>query len=88
MLIFTASSVLKGQVEKALCELADANKDRLEVVIARPGGILAKDSSRFKAAAAKMVGFIAVDHLARDFIRLAVDGHPERIIESDALIAM
>ncbi|KAI3319115.1 hypothetical protein HD806DRAFT_510041 [Xylariaceae sp. AK1471] len=79
---------IKGQVEKSLCELADANDDRLEVLIARPGGILAKGGGRLKSVVAKMAGFIAVDHLARDFIRLAVDGHPERILAEDVLMAM
>jgi hypothetical protein len=80
--------LFKGQVEKGLCELADANKDRLEVIIARPGGTLAKGGGRLKAAAAKLAGFIAVDHLAKDFVRLAVEGHSERIIEADVLMKM
>ncbi|KAI8630762.1 hypothetical protein F5Y19DRAFT_33361 [Xylariaceae sp. FL1651] len=79
---------IKGQVEKGLCELADANADKLEVLIARPSGILTIRGGGLKAMAAKLAGFIAVDHLARDFIRLATEGHSKRILEADALIAM
>lgn len=49
---------------------------------------MAKGAGRLKSMAAKATGFIAVDHLARDFIQLAVEGHPKRILESDVLIAM
>ncbi|KAI1269925.1 hypothetical protein F5Y18DRAFT_372018 [Xylariaceae sp. FL1019] len=79
---------IKGQVEKALCSLADDNKDKLEVFIARPGGILPTGGNRFKDVAARSVGFILVDHLARDFIRLATEGHSQRIVEAGELIKM
>ncbi|KAI0156590.1 hypothetical protein GGR57DRAFT_85605 [Xylariaceae sp. FL1272] len=79
---------IKGQVEKALCSLADENKDKFEILIARPGGILPTHGNRLKEIAAKSVGFIRVDHLGRDFIRLATEGHSQRILEAEELIKM
>ncbi|KAI1495495.1 hypothetical protein F5X99DRAFT_403349 [Biscogniauxia marginata] len=78
---------IKGQVEKGLCELADANPEKFEVLIVRPGGITAK-GGRLKATSANLMGFITVDHLARDMLSIVLDGHAKRILESDVLINM
>ncbi|KAI5920411.1 hypothetical protein F4810DRAFT_436868 [Camillea tinctor] len=78
---------IKGQVERGLCELADANPDKFEVFIVRPGGITTK-GGRLKATSANIMGFITVDHLAKDMLKIVVDGHSQRILESDVLIKM
>ncbi|KAI1495373.1 hypothetical protein F5X96DRAFT_613213 [Biscogniauxia mediterranea] len=78
---------IKGQVEKGLCELADANPDKFEVFIVRPGGIASK-GGRLKATSANLVGFITVDHLAKDMLEIVVNGHSQRIVESEVLIKM
>ncbi|KAI0019478.1 hypothetical protein F4780DRAFT_447686 [Xylariomycetidae sp. FL0641] len=78
---------IKGAVEKGLCDLADTNKD-LDVVIVRPGGILAKDAGPLKAAPLKLVGFIPVERLAKAMVRLVVEGHESRIVEAEVLTKM
>ncbi|KAI1328113.1 hypothetical protein F5Y16DRAFT_165947 [Xylariaceae sp. FL0255] len=79
---------IKGQVERGLCEIADGAKDKFEVIIGRPGGILKTGGNALTKAAARALGFIDVDHLARDFIKLATEGHTSRIIEASELVKM
>ncbi|KAI1084852.1 hypothetical protein F5B20DRAFT_523508 [Whalleya microplaca] len=79
---------LKGLVEKGLSELADANKSRLEVWLVRPGGIVGSGAQLMNILTANTCGFIAVDHLARDMIQIALDGHGDRIIESNVLLKL
>ncbi|KAI2615059.1 hypothetical protein GGR54DRAFT_307215 [Hypoxylon sp. NC1633] len=80
--------LIKGQAEKALCDLADANKDRLEVWAVRPGGIVKKHAGLMNALTAYTSGFITVDHLAKATLKIVLDGHADRILEADALLKM
>ncbi|KAI0837411.1 hypothetical protein F5Y06DRAFT_271637 [Hypoxylon sp. FL0890] len=71
---------IKGQAEKGLCDLADANKDKFEVWAVRPNGVVKKHG-----ALINMLGLIGVDQLARAMLKIVVDGHKDRIIESNEL---
>ncbi|KAL1874740.1 hypothetical protein VTK73DRAFT_268 [Phialemonium thermophilum] len=77
---------IKGQVERGLCELADANADRFEVWCARPSGVLPTDAGLATKAIGKLYGAIGVDHLASAMIKVCLQGYPQRIIENDELL--
>ncbi|KAI0008414.1 hypothetical protein F4779DRAFT_450959 [Xylariaceae sp. FL0662B] len=88
LLMLPGTRRLKGLTEKGLCELADANKSKLEIWAVRPGGIVKSGARPLNILTAYTTGCIDVDHLAKDMIRIAHDGHQDRIIESDALLKM
>ncbi|KAL7624584.1 hypothetical protein AAE478_006151 [Parahypoxylon ruwenzoriense] len=79
---------IKGEVEKGLCDLADANKDRFQVWAVRPGGIVKNHAGLMNLLTISSSGFIAVDHLAKAMLKVALDGYEKRIIESDALVKL
>jgi hypothetical protein len=79
----------QGQVEQGLCEIADADQTkRFFVYCARPSGILPPDAGLASKLAGKLYEAIDVDHLAKAFIRVLLEGHKERIIESNELLAL
>ena len=76
-------------MEQGLCEVADADPaKRFVVYCARPSGILPADAGFAARAAGKLYGAIDVDHLAKAFVRILLEGHKERIIENDGLLAL
>ncbi|KAI1403325.1 hypothetical protein F4819DRAFT_231387 [Hypoxylon fuscum] len=77
---------IKGQVEKGLCDLADANKDNFEVWAVRPGGIVKKHAGLMNALTVNTSGFIEVDHLAKAMLKIALEGHADRILEANVLL--
>ncbi|KAI4859145.1 hypothetical protein F4820DRAFT_440684 [Hypoxylon rubiginosum] len=77
---------IKGQVEKGLCDLADANKEKFEVWAVRPGGIVKKHASLMNTLTANTIGVIDVDHLAKAMLKIVLDGHADRIVETNALL--
>jgi len=79
---------MKGEVEKELCGLADANAEKLEVWIVRPSGIMSADAGFMMKAIGRLYDSIDVNLLARDMIHILSEGHRDRIIESEALLAM
>lgn len=79
----------QGQVERGLCEMADADKTgRFIVYCARPSGILPADAGVATRLSGKLYAAIEVDRLAKAFIRILMEGNKERIIENDALLAL
>lgn len=70
-----------------MCDLADANPDQLEVFIVRPGGILPVGAG-FMKTAGKLYSSIDVNHLANAMIGIISDGHDDRVIENEILLAM
>ncbi|KAF3071064.1 hypothetical protein GL218_00887 [Daldinia childiae] len=78
--------LIKGQVEKGLFDIAEANKDTFDVWAVRPGGIVKKYAGVINALTANTSGFIAVDHLARAMLKIALNGHANRIIEANELL--
>ncbi|KAK4192865.1 hypothetical protein QBC35DRAFT_483622 [Podospora australis] len=79
---------VKGQVEKALSALADAAKN-FKVFIARPSGILGPSTpGLMSTVAGKLYDAIEVDKLAKAFVRIALEGHETRIVESAELIKL
>ncbi|KAI6088769.1 hypothetical protein F4821DRAFT_232923 [Hypoxylon rubiginosum] len=77
---------IKGQVEKGLCDIADANKEKFEVWAVRPGGIVKKHANIMNLLTANTSGIIEVDHLAKAMLKIVLDGHTDRIVESGALL--
>ncbi|KAI0131429.1 hypothetical protein F4814DRAFT_405987 [Daldinia grandis] len=78
--------LIKGQVEKGLFDIAEANKDTFEVWAVRPGGIVKKYAGLINTLTANTSGFIAVDHLARAMLKIALNGHANRIVEANELL--
>ncbi|KAI1780316.1 hypothetical protein F4818DRAFT_395339 [Hypoxylon cercidicola] len=77
---------IKGQVEKGLCDIADANQEKFEVWAVRPGGIVKKHAGLMNLLTANSGGLIDVDHLAKAMLKIVLVGHADRIIESSALL--
>jgi hypothetical protein len=76
-------------VEKELCGLADADASKRFVVYnGRPSGILPADAGLAARATGKLYGAINVDHLAKAFIRVVLEGYKERIIENEVLMTL
>lgn len=71
-----------------MCDLADANKDSLEVWCVRPSGILPSDAGTMTKCVGKLYAAIGVDRLASDMVKIALEGYPERLIENGALMQM
>lgn len=77
---------IKGQVEKGLCDLADANPDKLETWSVRPGAIMRKHAGLMNLLTANTSGFIGLDHLAKAMLTIIVNGYKDRIIETEELL--
>lgn len=75
-------------MEKGLCDLADANPEKLQVWIVRPSGILSADAGMVRKMAGKLFGAIMVDQLAQDMLRIVADGHADQIVENETLLSM
>ncbi|OTA65357.1 hypothetical protein K449DRAFT_463472 [Hypoxylon sp. EC38] len=86
LLMLADTRKIKGQVEKGLCDLADANKDKFEVWAVRPGGILKKHAGIINLLTANTSGFIGVDQLAKAMLKIVVNGYKDRIIETNELL--
>ncbi|RYC63416.1 hypothetical protein CHU98_g2772 [Xylaria longipes] len=79
---------IKGTAEQRLLALASISQSRLEVHIARPGGIMAMRGGCVQQWLAKRVGFIFVDHLARGLVAIAEEGGGYPIIEMRDLMKL
>jgi NAD(P)-dependent dehydrogenase (short-subunit alcohol dehydrogenase family) len=80
---------VKGQVERELCELADADTaKRFVVYCGRPSGILPGDAGLPAKITGKLYGAIDADRLAKAFVRVVLEGYKERIIENDTLLSL
>ncbi|KAI1382819.1 uncharacterized protein F4822DRAFT_422694 [Hypoxylon trugodes] len=77
---------IKGLVEKELCDVADANKDRFEVWAVRPSVITKKYPTLVNGLMVHTMGSIPVDHLAKAMLKIAFEGYKDHIIEYEALL--
>ncbi|KAK5994283.1 hypothetical protein PT974_04755 [Cladobotryum mycophilum] len=77
---------VKGQCEKGLCDLEDANKDLFEVFAVQPAVILPRDAGCMSKVIGKLYGGIPADILMRGMVRVALHDFPERLIETDKLL--
>lgn len=82
------SRKIKGEIERALTELAGANAETFEVWIARPSGLIGADAGLHKRVFGPLYGGIGTEQLGRGMIRLAVEGWKERIVENGDLLKM
>lgn len=79
---------IKGEVEKGLCELADASEGALQVRILRPSGFVAPDAGVATRVVGSLYSAVSTPQLARVLVTVACEGGKERIIENDALLKM
>ncbi|KAJ4252780.1 hypothetical protein NW762_010686 [Fusarium torreyae] len=77
--------LVKGQVEKGLCELTTGD-NQFDVWCARPSGVLPSDTGLLGRATGKLYGAIQVQNLAGALVRIALKGYQKQIIESDELV--
>lgn len=76
-------------MEQGLCDIADADQTkRFVVYCARPSGILPPDAGFALKLAGRLYEAIDVGRLAKAFVRVLLEGHKERIIESNELLAL
>jgi nucleoside-diphosphate-sugar epimerase len=80
---------IKGEVEKALCTLAEAHGGGVfEAWILRPSGLLPPDASPWARLVGRLYGGMATPRLARVLVRVALDGAAETIMENNVLLRM
>ncbi|OAA66699.1 NAD(P)-binding domain protein [Niveomyces insectorum RCEF 264] len=79
---------IKGQVEKALLELADGHRDALRVWCVRPSYISVPDAGLAARAIRALSAGIAADRLATAMVKILVDGWETRIVEKEVLAVL
>ncbi|KAH8168617.1 NAD(P)H-binding domain-containing protein [Sarocladium implicatum] len=88
LLFLGDSRRIKGEIEKLLCEMDDA-EERFESWILRPMGLHDKDTPAVQRKFMRPLGFsIETVEVARVMIKIALDGAPQRIIENDEIIKL
>lgn len=88
-LLFLADSRrIKGEAEKGLCDLADANADRFEAWILRPANYIEPNASFSKRLLSSFYGSITVAQVGKAMARVAREGWKDRILENDVLLKM
>ncbi|PNP44114.1 hypothetical protein TGAM01_v203344 [Trichoderma gamsii] len=88
-LLFMADSRrIKGEVEKGLCDLADANPDKFETWILRPSGFIEPNASISKRLVGGLYGAITTTQVGKAMVKVACEGWKDRIIENNALLKM
>lgn len=88
-LLFMADSRrIKGEVEKGLCDLADANADKFETWILRPSGFIEPNAPLSKRLVGNLYGAITTTQVGKTMVKVACEGWKDRIIENDALLKM
>ncbi|KAI0438421.1 hypothetical protein F4803DRAFT_565277 [Xylaria telfairii] len=91
MFFMRETRLMKGSAEKRLLAVSAYSQNTLDVVIARPARIMAKEGGWIKSTLAKLTGFIAVDHLAANLLEMAAEGSDtwhSPIVEAKDLIQM
>ncbi len=73
-------------MEKSLCDLADGHPDKLQVWCVRPSGILPNDAGIATKLTGKLFAAIDVNKVAIVMVKIALDGHDQRIIENDTML--
>ncbi|KAK5996827.1 Leucinostatins biosynthesis cluster protein T [Cladobotryum mycophilum] len=79
---------IKGEVEKGLCDLADANKDKLDVWILRPSGFISPDAPFSKRLVGNLYGAITTTQVGKTMVKVGHEGWKDRIIENEVLLKM
>ncbi|KAF4966518.1 hypothetical protein FSARC_5760 [Fusarium sarcochroum] len=80
----------RSEVEKGLCEIADASPETFSAWILRPSTILTPDAAPKKR---RLVGGrsnngVDVPQIAKAFVHVACEGFKDRIIDNDAILKM
>ncbi|KAL7794387.1 hypothetical protein V8C37DRAFT_401410 [Trichoderma ceciliae] len=88
-LLFLADSRrIKGEVEKGLCDLADANPDKFETWILRPSAFIEPNAPFSKRLVGHLNGAITTTQVGKTMVKVACEAWKDRIIENDALLKM
>ncbi|KAH6609844.1 hypothetical protein Trco_003190 [Trichoderma cornu-damae] len=89
LLLFLADSRrIKGEVEKGLCDLADANAGKFETWILRPSGFIEPNARFTRRLVGNLYGAITTPQVGKAMVKVACEGWKDRIIENDVLLKM
>uniref|UniRef100_A0A8H7K2B9 NAD(P)-binding domain-containing protein n=1 Tax=Bionectria ochroleuca TaxID=29856 RepID=A0A8H7K2B9_BIOOC len=84
-LVFMADTrLVKGQVERGLCDLAD-KESRFDAFCPRPSGVLPSNVGTLGKLSGKLYGAIQVQDLAKALVNIALNGAEKQIIEAGEL---
>jgi hypothetical protein len=81
----------KGEAEKGLCDIADANPQSFGAWILRPNGIVGAGEvapKKKRLMGSRSSGGVELAHLGRAFVKVGVEGWKDRIIDNDAILKM
>lgn len=79
----------RGEAEKGLCEIADANPDAFATWILRPSGIATGDApKKRRLVGSRSSAGIEPPQLAKAVIKVACEGWKDRVVDNDALLKM
>ena len=85
LLFLSDSRKIKGQVEKGLCDIADAHPEEFETFILRPSGFIGPDTPITKKVFATLYDAISTDQVGKAMMEVGLEGAKDRIIENDVL---
>lgn len=88
LLFLSDSRKIKGQVEKGLCDIADAHPEQFETFILRPSGFIGPDTPSTKKVFAPLYDAVSTDQVGKAMVKVGLEGAKERIIENDVLKKM
>lgn len=88
LLFLSDSRKIKGQVEKGLCDIADAHPEQFETFILRPSGFIGPDTPITKKVFAPLYDAVSTDQVGKAMVKVGLEGAKERIIENDVLKKM
>ena len=72
----------QGAAENGLFDIAESSGGKLEAYSLRPGGVLAEERGLLGAAASSFLPTVRVDHLAKAFIKVCLNGAEKQILEN------
>ena len=88
LLFLGDSRRIKGEVEKGLCDLADANAECLEVLVLRPTGFMDDNAPMTHMLVGSLYGAIKMSQLGRAFVQVTCEGADKRILENEEMMRM
>ncbi|KAJ4257514.1 hypothetical protein NW762_008638 [Fusarium torreyae] len=79
----------KSEVEKGLCEIADASPETFSAWILRPSTILTPDApKKRRLVGSRSSNGVDVPQIANAFVKVACEGFKDRIVDNDAILKM
>lgn len=81
----------RGETEKGLCDIADANPLAFSAWILKPSAVVAAGEAvprKKRLMGGRSGGGVEVTHLGRAFVKVAVEGWKDRVVDNDAILKM